>query len=82
VNYTDRATAACRAKLMPIFADSGLSHGQRGVSPKAVFSVFYYMPHIFVIVRQSKCNNSNMLAIARNSNTDCSKIAFYDLLMM
>jgi hypothetical protein len=30
VNYTDRPTAACRRIIMPNFADTGMSPGQRG----------------------------------------------------
>jgi hypothetical protein len=39
-NYTYRATATFSAKLVPTFAEEGVSRGQRGGSPTALFSVF------------------------------------------
>jgi hypothetical protein len=35
-NYTDRATTTCWRNLLPTFADSGASSGQRGGSPTVV----------------------------------------------
>jgi len=39
-NYTDRAAAALSAKLVPTFADRGVSRGQRNGSPQPLISVF------------------------------------------
>ena len=38
-NYTDRAAAAGRRKLVPTFADKGVSRGQRNGSPQPLISV-------------------------------------------
>jgi hypothetical protein len=35
-NYTDCATATCRRKLVPTFADRGVSRGHHGGSPTIV----------------------------------------------
>jgi hypothetical protein len=35
-NYTDRTTATCWRNLVPIFADRGVSRGQRGGPPTVV----------------------------------------------
>jgi hypothetical protein len=35
-DYGDRATTVCRRNLVPIFADRGVSRGQRGGSPTVV----------------------------------------------
>jgi hypothetical protein len=35
-NYTDWATATCRRNLVPTFADTGESCGQRGGSPAVI----------------------------------------------
>jgi len=39
-NYTDRAAAAGSAKLVPTFADRGVSRGQRKGSPQPLISLF------------------------------------------
>jgi hypothetical protein len=39
-NYTDWATATYRRNLMPTFADTGVSRGQRGGSPTVVNLIF------------------------------------------
>ena len=40
-DYTDRAAAALSAKLVPTFADRGVSRGQRNGSPRPLVSVFW-----------------------------------------
>jgi hypothetical protein len=47
VNYTDWATAICWRNLTPIFADRGVSCGQRGGSPTVINLSFLDHSHYF-----------------------------------
>jgi hypothetical protein len=73
--YTDWATATCRRKLVPTFVDRGVSRGQRGGSPRLLFSVFWTgadnflsSSSSFILTRaewtpfQTHCYSENLIA--------------------
>jgi hypothetical protein len=75
-NYTDWATDTCRWKLVPTFADRGVSRGQRGGSPTVVnLSFLDRCAHLRCkITRGESVSRQNDVEVTCRTNTETLSI--------